>query len=476
MRARSLLVPLVVVGLIHSVEADAARSLEQIRYELYKSPEAAVEDDLRRLVRRGDREAMHLLGDVLATQGVAHGESIDLYQRAFNEGKGEVAALGSLAQLMERYPYLRDRYRTFFGQALTRYPHTRDLQTLNTTLQVFLTYPGLFVSDHAEGLIDLHERSCVLSCATPLYRAVLAEHRHNQDEADRWYRQAMAVDARAVERYYEFLGDRQDEAFPLAAEELKPQIPEMSAEIIHRIGMVLDRISDLLHVQEDNQARLLAREAQLAGREIEQDPQAGPSPAERMTQEALQWTELAAARQWPPAMASRFYFMTSSPERYSGDEAMALIDRIEALDPVLAKTLRVSALMVTNWTTLNPAKAHQLIQELMDEGHADAQLLLADLYSRGGLDEPDQERALEIYQRVASQGSPAAYYSQARIYTSGRAICHDHPRAFAYAQVALDLGVVRARSLVKRLDPWLDESEHARAQTIRDGILKELEL
>lgn len=473
MRLITLLLPLALVAVLLSAPAQA-RGLEQIRYELFKNPQADVEADLRRLVARGDRAAMHLLGDVLAAAEIsAHRETISLYGAAFAHGQGEIPALASLARLMERYPFRRDQYRPYFRQALQLYPHSRDRQTLATTLEVFLAYPELFDTAAAERLIELHQRACLIDCATELYWAVLAERQGDMQTADSRYRAAMLTDARAVERYYSFLGDQQDLLFPQVASQLESRLDEITADAANRVSMVLDRISDLYRIDEQMIERQQREQAELQGIELAPKPVGFVAESQRLRNQALRWAEHSAARNWLPALVSRFYFMTSMPDNYSGAEAMELIERIRLQDPVRARELQASALMVTNWNTLNPGKAHELIQGLIAEGSAEGTMLLGDLYSRGGLDEPDQDKALAVYQQMAERGSAAAYYRQASLFTSGRAICHDHARAYAYAMVAVDFGIVRARGLMRQLESQLDDADKSRALAIRDTIIRE---
>lgn len=121
-----------------------AASLAQVQYRLHLDPSADVEADLRALVERGDQPAMLLLADQLARTGQRQDEAIALYQRAFADGHGEIAALAPLAALVERQPDGREAHRAFFAQALQRYPLSRDFATLTTSLDVFLVYPELF--------------------------------------------------------------------------------------------------------------------------------------------------------------------------------------------------------------------------------------------------------------------------------------------------------------------------------------------
>jgi len=157
-------------------------------------------------------------------------------------------------------------------------------------------------------------------------------------------------------------------------------------------------------------------------------------------------------------------------------ETEALINRVQALDSTRAKALQASFYMVTNWLTLDPQKAQVLINELIEVRYRDAQLLLGELYSKGGLDQPDQDKALEIYQEQARLGSTAAYYRIATLYFRARALCHDPVKAYAYAQVAVDLGENRARGLIKRLDRVLKKDEIDRAQIARADLMKEAQL
>jgi len=478
MRSSIAIASFVLVGsVLLSQSVLAGRSLSQIEYALFKNPYASVEADLRTLAADGDLEAMRILADVLATTGGGtQRERVALYQASFANGRGEVRALASMARMMENDAYRAKRYKAYFQQALNQYPLQRDLETLSTSLDVFLIYPELFAPGLAADLIQLHRRSCLINCATELYEAVMADQQGEREKADRLYRQAVLVDERAVERYYRFLGDRQTELFPLFAQQLAPQMAAMPAASVHHIGVVLDRIADLWRA--DERIAEQQRRQQARAEDIQLEPsKPGFTPAsEGLRVAALDWIDNAAARKWIPAMSTRFYFMSSYPDNFSGAEAMQLIDEIAEQDPDRAKRLRVSALMVTNWSTLDPNKAHELIQQMIAGGKSGGYALLGDLYSRGGLDEPDQQRALTIFEKVAEFNASSAYFSQARIYASAPAICSDPERAYALAGAAYELGNERARSLIKELAVQLTDDERARADAMRADMLRELEI
>ncbi|MAB24165.1 sel1 repeat family protein [Pseudomonas neustonica] len=472
----SAILPLALLtGLLLSQNALADRSLAQIDYALFQNPNADVQDDLRALVERGDYRAMRMLGDMLGgSSSTSKRDRLALYQRSFAQGRGEIRALGSMARMMETDTVRRVHYRPAFQQALTQFPHERDLQTLASALDVFLIYPSLFSPQEAEELLRLHERSCLLDCDLQLYRAVLAESLGDRPLADKHYRAAVMVDGRAAERYYHFLGEQQNQLFAQFALQLEPHREAMSADAVHRVGMVLDRIAEILRVDERLAERQRRAAAKAAGTELEPMPPDATAASDGLRQRALGWVDHAAARSWVPAMATRLYFMTSYPDDYSGAEAMQLIDRVAELEPSRAPSLRVEALMVTNWDTLNPQQAHQIIQQMISQGNPDGKELLGDLYNKGGLDEPDQQRALQIYQELSAQGIASAYFRQARVYASAPAFCSDPVQAYALAGVAYDMGLERARSLMRELNFDLSDDERAKAESIRADILQEL--
>ncbi|SEG77171.1 tetratricopeptide repeat protein [Marinobacterium lutimaris] len=460
-----------------SSSAQAALSLEQVRYELFKNPQAEVEKDLRQLSDRGNREAMYMLANLLADRsGNISLDSLRLYDAAFAKGTGEVRALAGAAALVVRRPFYLQHYTDYFAQALQQYPQQRDLETLNTTLEVFLVYPDLFQPDVVQQLLDLHRRSCIELCSSSLYAAVLAERRGQRELADQHYREAMLTDERAAERYYDFLGDEQERVFAQVAAEMEPRMEAFTPAAAERIGTLLDRIGDLRSASEKLARRQQLQEAEQQGIEPQPVAEEGESESQQLREQALRWVNYAASRDWLPGMTSLFNFMTSDPTSYTGDEAMALIDRIGTFDPARAERLRIFAYMVSDWDTLAPRKAYELIQRRIDAGQPDGSMLLAGLYSEGVLDEADQPRALSMYEELASQGSGAAYFRLASLHNSGLSMCHDRPLAYAYAQVAASLGVARAQNLERELAPMLTEDEMDRATRIRNEAMERLPL
>ncbi|QXI32229.1 tetratricopeptide repeat protein [Pseudomonas promysalinigenes] len=462
--------------------ASAGQSLEQIRYTLYKDPSAEVTGDLRQLAERGDLASTLLLGDVLAARpDSSPAEVVALYQKAFADGRGMVPALASLARLIDRTPHLREAQRTWMTQALTRYPANLDPRNTSTTLEVFLTYPELVEPAQAAQLLALYEQACLLNCRPELYHAVLAERQGRRSEAERWYRQAVKVDARAIDRYYAFLGEQQDRLFPAFADQLEPEREQLPVENIHRIAALLDSIASVQRAEQDadryesqnstaGAEKLPPTPEQLAREKAQQDA------LDLATARVQRWRDVAVARGYVPAMVSKANYMISNPTEHNAEETQALIDQVRPRDPTRAKALQAQFYMVNNWLTMDPDKARALIEELRASGYPGAGLLLGEYYSKGVEDQPDQEKALALFQAEANKGNTAAWYRMATLHAYGRALCHDPVKAYTYARVALDLGERSAKSLVRRLEKTLPKDDIERAMAARNGLFKEATL
>lgn len=466
--------------------AVAARGLDEIRYTLFKNPNADVIDDLEKLAKFGDRQSMLLLGNQLMQKNsMANSkQALLLFKGAFAEGQGELAALTALARLLDNNSRMRKAEANYIKKSLQQYPFTRDPRALSATLEVFVTYPAFINAKQVEELIAYYETSCLVFCRVDLYKAVLAEQQGNKSLALKLYEKAFFSDSRAVIRYYKLLGVEQDTLFPDYTRTLQDKIDSLPVTTIHSIASLLDIIAATKRSLAISQAR----------RTHEQNKNLTGLPAERAREreEALRkqlieqfnkneneinfWLDHAIARDWVPAMISKVNKMTSLPSNYTPEEALALTDRIATTQPQSAKALSVSIAMVSSWHTLNPPKSYQFIQELQQENYPSANMLLAVLYSRGVLDEPDQYKAIAILDSEAKKGYPSAFYVIAGIYYQGRAICHDRARAYAYALIARELGDFRATGLLKQLMNDMTKEEQQQGEHLYEKLAKEYQI
>lgn len=419
-----------------------ASSLEQVRYGLHQDARAEVEAPLRQLAARGDTPSQLLLADLLAGQGNSHqlSEAMALYQSAFDEGYGELNALGRLAALLERHPLHQARQRAFFQNALQQYAPGQDLTSLRNTLEVFWVYPDLLDPAHVRSLIELYQRACLENCQVATYRAALAERLGQEEQTDAYLRQALLSDPRALDRFHQRLGDEPAAPFRALADTLEASRAELPLAVVQRIGALLSNLGD------------------------EYDPR------------VIGWLDPAIERGSVPALHSRIAYMLGHANHHGPDETFALIDRYEQHQSQQARALRASALQVSQWPTLDPFKAQTLIQALIAEGYQNAYLNLGELYSMGGLDEADQFKAIEAYRQLTPTGHASAFYRLATVYARGRAICHDKVRAYAYARIAVDFGEQGAMRLLGQLENEITPAEIAQALSRRDALLREHEV
>ncbi|MGG2396358.1 sel1 repeat family protein [Pseudomonas sp. SH1-B] len=473
-------------------QAQAARSLEQIRYALFQDNQAAVEEDLRALSERGDLGATRLLGEVLASRSPAHtAHAIELFKQAFADGRGDIGALIPLARLVDYKPRWQQANRAYMRQALQRFTAARDFVSVDTRLEVFLVFPELFSDSEVTQLIELYDRACLMYCHAPLYRAVAAARSGDTAAAEKWFQLAVESDPRAVYRYYEFLGEQRNERFRAFAEQLSPRMDALPVDLVHRIALQLANIRNYVVSHFNNNRPRTRAEDEAEKQAREQKAQAHASLVEQMDREVLQWLDNAVARDFGPAMVSKASFLMSAPDRYAPEPVVALIERLEQrqgenlslsmaereqpVTPQRIKALRASLHMVL-WRTLDPHLSQRLISELQAEDYPEARLLEGDLYSLGGLDEPDQEHALQLYMQEAEQGSINALLRIARLYTNGRAICQDNSKAFSFAFAAHELGDQRATELMLTLGNRLTPEQREAATAEGNRLIEETAL
>ena len=221
---------------------------------------------------------------------------------------------------------------------------------------------------------------------------------------------------------------------------------------------------------------------------IARTPQAHASLVEQLDREVLQWLDNAIERDFGPAMVSKAGFLMTAPDRYGPEPVEALIQRLEQrqgenltlsmaereqpITPQRIKALRASFHQVL-WRTLDPQLSQRLIAELQAEQYEEAALLEGDLYSQGGLDEPDQDRALALYMQEAQKGSVNALLRIARLYTYGRAICRDNAKAYTYAYAAHELGDQRATELMLALQTRITPEQRDVATAAGNRLIEE---
>lgn len=494
MRAPFLILSLPLLAVLLASEVEA-RNFEQVRYALYLDPHAEVVPDLEQLAKLGDHRAQRLLGDILAERDPAGASRVlELYRQAFAGGRGEISALAAMARYLGQRPRLRQQHRAEVAEGLTRYRHDRDPVNVLATLEVFNAYPELFESAAVEHLISRYERACIENCLTLLYRGRLAEHQGNHELAESLYRQAALQDPRAIEALYRVMGKDVALKFRSFARDASPRIASLPIEVVHRIGLHLANTSNALANEWVYTRQSVIGEVEIPDAEqlaaAEAAQRAQDAMIDELDREILYWLDHAVARGYTPAMSTKASFMMAGNNRFSSEAVEHLLRQLESTEtarssagehyqdrvgPQRIKALWASYYMV-NWLSMNPTKAHGLIRELIEEGYDDARLMEGDLYSRGLLDEPDQARALGIYEQMAERGWASAHLRIARLNTYGRAMRGDFVTAYSHARAALELGDLRAEGLVNFLEQrlpatLLEQGNAMTEQMLRNSVL-----
>ncbi|UDL04661.1 hypothetical protein [Marinobacter sp. CA1] len=430
------------LAMVLSALANAAETgLPQVRYQLHQAPDTEVIEPLRRFAERGDRPSMRLLASRLVSleQLDTTHEAIGWYWRAFDRGYGKPLALAGMSEIADRMPLFREQIRSLLQQGLNQLDPLANDETLNSVLDLFLVYPELLPSDQVEHLIGQYQRACVLDCRALTYQARLLEARGQLEQAERRYRQAMLLDARAVGLYSRMLGDNAFDGLLSVAQAHQSRLPELPAEVVEMLAVTLTRTPR----QHDNAILL--------------------------------WLDQAIAWGSFQALLAKAGYLLDHPDVFDHQAAFRLIEQISLRDPDEAGFLRAQALQVYDWPSLDPEAAQRQLQTLAPRHPDRVQLAMAQLYSSGGLDEPDHRAALALYQPLLTRPNAAAHYRVATLYAGTRAMCPDPVKGYGYARIAELLGSARARLLRQQLETRLSPEQHSRGQALVHVLRQRLE-
>lgn len=428
------------------VSSQAAAGLTNVRYQLSANPEmfwdsspdaVQLKKSLRELAEFGVRDAQMLLADQLSRSSsfVHLREAIVWYQRAYEGGRND--APGSAARIADNNSLLHREVRPYLRKvALTLSPE-KDLNSVSSLLEIYKAYPELADPDRHKRLLELYKRACINTCFPGLFSAQVAELNNREKEALVLYEQAAVSSGRGVNAYFEFLVRFEDRnsRFQAFADNTFVNAGSLSSEVVLAI----------------------------AGRLQDVGSEFNPS--------AIVWLDLAIERGTPNASVRRIEYMLSAPENFSFEETKSRIERIKNDHPIRSKLLMATLLTTRQWRELDPYKAYDLLKGLEDRKVIEAHIGMGDLYSMGGLDEVDQFMAIEEYKKAARKGYGSAFYKIATIYRYGRSICQDKATSYAYAQMALMLGVSNAEGFNSALESELELGEMARAQQLYQELV-----
>jgi len=414
----------------------AATSLRQIQYQLAKNPQAQVIPELRELAQQGQQQAMLMLAGRLANSISLHDveEARQWYQRLYRSNPTNTTVLAELAQLEANRPARQRQDPAFLRWASAQFDYRENLENTIAALELTMAYPDLYQASQVDEMLGLYGRACHERCQWLFYSAEVLRQRGNAFEAKFFYEASMKINPRAIRPYLQLMGADSTQAFIDYSRKLQSGIPKMPLPIVVAIGSSLASLPKVA-VADINV-----------------------------------WLDNAISRGAVEAMVAKANYMLGRSWEFTEEPVVELIHAVESRSPLDAKRLWAQAHLVRTWRVLNPQRSYELIQELIAIGDRQAWMVMGELYSMGGLDEADQNAAVQSFSRLAEQGYSPAIFRIAQIYASGRSICHDKPRSLAYARLASRLDEPGAAELVANLSAELNQQQLDAAATIQTQL------
>ncbi len=431
-----------IFGLLCSVHLHAVQQgLQDLRYQVYLDSNSDIEAPLSELAEMGSLDAQLMYADLLSGKAgtVSISNAAMWYKRAYDHGRGAFRSLESLAKLSSQYEWINLKNRDFFIDVLSDISSTANPQTVSAVLEVFLAYPDLFEEEHVVDLIDLHKRACIEVCLGDLYKAVKISYFNHHKDAVPYFVEAAISSSRAVRLYFDSLPEeRKVEEFTLFSEMLKKRIEELHSTSKFAVA---------------NRLRVLSPD---------------------FNSDVIFWLDSSSQSGIEDAYAVKAEYMMTHPLNFSYQGASKVIDQVSLVDLQKSKLLQASLYIVREWKRLQPIKSYEILSALDDQGVIEATIGLGDLYSMGGLDQVDQQKAIQTYFIAAEKGASVAYQKVATIYRSGRGIVNDNVKAFGYGKLAAHLGNEASNSFLETLAQDMDVKDLERGNDLFQQFRRDL--
>ncbi|MDX1456343.1 MAG: hypothetical protein R3276_02070 [Marinobacter sp.] len=166
-----------------------------------------------------------------------------------------------------------------------------------------------------------------------------------------------------------------------------------------------------------------------------------------------------------PAMTAQAQLIMDNTYLADADEVIRLLTQGRAHGDLKAS---LSLARVYERGRIVPTDARKAIQfaEEAREKYPSADYLLGRIYRRGYLGEPEPEKARDYLLSAARRGFAKADYTLARLYWDGKGVEVNRQYAWAFALLALNGGVERARDLLKEMLPGLPRYMELEAKSL----------
>ncbi len=98
------------------------------------------------------------------------------------------------------------------------------------------------------------------------------------------------------------------------------------------------------------------------------------------------------------------------------------------------------------WKRGDYATEYSLLRPLADQGNADAQFSLGDMYLQGHFVQKDYAKAVKWFRLAADQGNGNAQTALGAIYAEGKVVSQDYTEAVKWLRLAADQGIPGAQA------------------------------
>ncbi|MDX2369445.1 MAG: hypothetical protein QNK36_13765 [Colwellia sp.] len=440
-----LLVAFFMSGEVYSSPVFSLPSLNVIKYQDSIRTTKGIDPEgvLYSLADSGDGEAQYYLASLLEREnrGDSLLKAVNYYSLAYNNGEGRVYALQKIGEILNRNILLKKSHYATFVQLSSMLEVEKNFETTSVALSNYILFDELYADDYIKKILPLYKRACEENCIYELVEGKGLEKEGRYQEAINKYRSAAKVNHRALTFIYNILeGDK--------------------------YKYFLDLAKDVLSEDAGYKKEFYVELANILSNETP------PSGEAAYLGEVDQLLNIAIEMESMNALEILIDYAATYPGYYNPDFVENMITKLSVQSPQSAKFYRAKMYTVLEWGKAQPAKAKSLYEELVSEEYFEAYMGLGRLYSRGLLDEVDQNKAIEMYAQASNKNISAADHQMAIIYAYGRGMCRNYVKANAHASLALSNGISSSSNAFEYSKEQLNEAQLMLVQSLISDIVE----
>lgn len=395
---------------------------------------AAARDQLEELAQFGITDAQIELGDLYADEDseAAQAKALHWYRQAAEQGSDRAwLRLGKFLARDEQSPHQRAKGERYLKKALAK----DDNSALMPLITLYLDYPQEFPKAGPRKWIDRARAEGV-----PAGDLALA----------RYYLMTGQLDGRA--------GEVMSLCEPIV--ETQPGCLNILAQVYlsqnrkEAFDALVDRARGSWEAGD-----ISDRDLYLFARWISGDD----SPAKQVALTSSLYQQLIPG--YVPAMTARARLIMDNTYLADADEVISLLEASRAKGDLKASLTLARLYERGRMVPLTPKKAIKYAREASKK-YPSADYLLGRIYQRGYLGETEPEKAKHYLLSAARRGFPKADYLMAVMFWEGKGIEVNRKYAWAFALLAYDSGIVRAKELLLEMVPTMPHGAELKAEAI----------